>query len=213
MELRYLRRLPAHSSMLAVSALIYRTCGTYLLQQAKMLAVLEVLIGAIMVFYFYFLEHMEAGRVAIILAWSVVGVAGSFGVSWFGVVINNVANSRMSFASLRGKALPLSEIPMRSGMSIGVLLISVELVLMLSILKFVDRSWRGCVLWALPSGSRWGQACCGCAGGFSPRLRTWAATDEDRVSDQGGRRAQPGRDADCAGDNAGDSVGPTAGRF
>ena len=213
-ELRYLRRLPAHSSMLSVSALIYRTCRTYLLQQAKMLVVLEMLIGATMVLYFYFLQHMDALRVAIILAWSVVGVAGSFGVAWFGVVINNVANSRMSFASLRGHALPLSEIPMRSGMSIGVLLISVELVLMLSILKFVDPKLAGLCFVGFAIGESLGASVLRVCGGIFTKI---ADVGSDmmkivfRIKEDDARN--PGVIADCAGDNAGDSVGPTADGF
>ncbi len=142
-EWRYLKGLPAHKSMLDVSELIYSTCKTYLFQQAKLLLMLEILIGGTMIFYFGVLQHRPPGDVALILFWSLVGMGGSLAVAWFGILINNVANSRMAFASLRGKAVALSEIPTRSGMSIGVLLVSVELVIMLTILKFVPRELAG----------------------------------------------------------------------
>ncbi|MEI8313803.1 MAG: sodium/proton-translocating pyrophosphatase, partial [Verrucomicrobiota bacterium] len=137
LECAKLRKLPAHKSMLDISTLIYGTCKTYLLQQGRLLLLLEVFIGATMVYYFGFLKHNPASTVVLILAWSLVGIGGSFAVAWFGMLINNIANSRMAFAALRGRALPVSEIPTRSGMSIGVLLISTELMLMIAILVFV----------------------------------------------------------------------------
>jgi K(+)-stimulated pyrophosphate-energized sodium pump len=213
-ELANLRRLPAHPSMLAVSTLIYRTCRTYLLQQAKLLVLLEILIGATMVFYFGYLQQMPAGQVAIILAWSVVGVAGSFGVAWFGVAINNVANSRMAFASLRGRALPLSEIPMRSGMSIGVLLISVELVLMLTILHFVNPKLAGLCFVGFAIGESLGASVLRVCGGIFTKIADIGSDMMKivfHIKEDDARN--PGVIADCAGDNAGDSVGPTADGF
>src|SRR5688572_23415257 len=123
--------------MLDVSHLIYETCKTYMIQQGKMLMVFEVFIGACMVYYFAVLQHMEFSKVLLILVWSVLGIVGSYVVAWFGIRINNYANSRTAFASLRGKAWPLMDIPLRAGMSIGVLLISVELIMMMFILLFV----------------------------------------------------------------------------
>jgi K(+)-stimulated pyrophosphate-energized sodium pump len=213
-ELAHLRRLPAHRSMLEVSALIYRTCRTYLLQQAKLLLLLEILIGGTMVFYFGYLKQMAVWQVALILAWSLVGMAGSFGVAWFGVVINNVANSRMAFAALRGKALPLSEIPMRSGMSIGVLLISVELALMLTILHFVDPKLAGLCFVGFAIGESLGASVLRVCGGIFTKI---ADVGSDmmkivfHIKEDDARN--PGVIADCAGDNAGDSVGPTADGF
>ncbi len=213
-ELGHLRRLPAHPSMLAVSSLIYRTCQTYLLQQAKLLAILGVLIGATMVFYFGWLKHMDAGQVGLILLWAFIGVAGSFGVAWFGVAINNVANSRMAFAALRGKALPLSEIPMRSGMSIGVLLISVELVLMLTILHFVNPKLAGLCFVGFAIGESLGASVLRVCGGIFTKIADIGSDMMKivyHIKEDDARN--PGVIADCAGDNAGDSVGPTADGF
>ncbi|MGE0705509.1 MAG: sodium/proton-translocating pyrophosphatase, partial [Vicinamibacterales bacterium] len=131
---KQLRDLPVHPSMREVSELIYATCQTYLVTQGKFILLLEVFIGAIMVFYFGFLLHMEAFRVVVILLFSLIGIAGSYGVAWFGIRVNTFANSRAAFASLRGKPFPIYAIPLRAGMSIGMLLISVELLLMLGIL-------------------------------------------------------------------------------
>ena len=138
-----LRNLPVHASMLEVSELIYETCKTYLITQDKFILLLELFIGAIMVAYFGVLEHMEPMRVVIILLFSLIGIGGSYGVAWFGIRVNTFANSRAAFASLRGKPFPIYAIPLRSGMSIGMLLISVELVLMLFILLFIPGESAG----------------------------------------------------------------------
>jgi K(+)-stimulated pyrophosphate-energized sodium pump len=213
-ELRRLRNLPAHQSMLDVSSLIYSTCKTYLFQQAKLLLMLEVLIGGTMVFYFGYLQKMPASSVVLILFWSLVGMAGSLGVAWFGILINNVANSRMAFAALRGKAVPLSEIPTRSGMSIGVLLVSVELVLMISILKFVPTHLAGVCFIGFAIGESLGASVLRICGGIFTKI---ADVGSDmmkivlKIKEDDARN--PGVIADCAGDNAGDSVGPTADGF
>src|SRR5690242_8634419 len=125
-----LKSLPVHSAMREISELIYETCKTYLITQGKFILVLEVFIGIIIVLYFGFLVHFEASRVLIILLFSLVGIAGSYGVAWFGIRINTFANSRTAFASLRGLAYPVYAIPLKAGMSIGMLLISGELFLM-----------------------------------------------------------------------------------
>ena len=213
-ELRYLKSLPAHKSMLDVSSLIYSTCKTYLFTQAKLLLKLEILIGATMVFYFRVLENRPYGEVGLILFWSLVGLAGSLTVAWFGILINNVANSRMAFASLRGKAVPLSEIPTRSGMSIGVLLVSVELVIMLTILKFVPRELAGVSFIGFAIGESLGASVLRICGGIFTKI---ADVGSDmmkivfKIKEDDARN--PGVIADCAGDNAGDSVGPTADGF
>ena len=214
LEYRKLRKLPAHRSMLDISTLIYGTCKTYLLQQGKLLVVLEILIGATMVYYFGFLKGSAAPTVALILMWSVIGIAGSFAVAWFGMLINNVANSRMAFAALRGRALPVSEIPTRSGMSIGVLLISVELMLMISILIFVPPALAGACFIGFAIGESLGASVLRICGGIFTKI---ADIGSDlmkivfKIKEDDARN--PGVIADCAGDNAGDSVGPTADGF
>src|SRR6185312_15967765 len=138
-----LRNLPVHQSMRDVSELIYETCKTYLVTQGKFLAILEVFIAVIIVFYFGFLQHFEAVKVFIILLFSVVGILGSYGVAWFGIRINTFANSRTAFASLAGKPFPVYAIPIKAGMSIGMLLVSVELFIMLCILLYIPRDYAG----------------------------------------------------------------------
>src|SRR3989440_6398466 len=134
---RRLKNLPVHSSMREISELIYETCKTYLLTQGKFLMILEIFIGAAIIFYFGFLQHLELYRVVIILVFSIIGILGSYSVAWFGIRVNTFANSRTAFASLKGKPYPCYFIPLEAGMSIGMLLISVELFLMLCILLFV----------------------------------------------------------------------------
>src|SRR5438105_329195 len=129
----HLKNLPVHKSMLEISDLIYETCKTYLITQGKFILLLEVLIGSIMVIYFGVLRHFEAPKVVIILLFSLIGIAGSYGVAWFGIRINTFANSRTAFASLRGKPYPIYAIPLTPGMSIGMLLISTDLVMMLAL--------------------------------------------------------------------------------
>ncbi|MFH1067705.1 MAG: sodium/proton-translocating pyrophosphatase, partial [bacterium] len=213
-EYKKLKKLSAHQSMLDVSKLIYGTCRTYLLQQGKLLLLLEILIAGTMVFYFYYLKQMPIAHVALILLWSVLGIAGAFSVAWFGMLINNVANSRTAFAALRGKALPLSEIPTRSGMSIGVLLISVELLAMIVVLKFVDPSLAGVCFIGFAIGESLGASVLRICGGIFTKI---ADVGSDmmkivfKIKEDDARN--PGVIADCAGDNAGDSVGPTADGF
>jgi len=140
---KHLRNLPVHESMLEISELIYETCKTYLLTQGKFLLILEVFIGAIIVLYFGVISGMASFQVAIILAFSLVGIAGSYGVAWFGIRVNTFANSRTAFASLRGKPFPCYAIPLKAGMSIGMMLISVELLIMLCILLFIPGDYAG----------------------------------------------------------------------
>jgi len=213
-ECRSLRKLPAHKSMLDISTLIYGTCKTYLLQQGRLLLMLEVFIGATMVYYFGFLKHASASTVVLILAWSLIGIGGSFAVAWFGMLINNIANSRMAFAALRGRALPVSEIPTRSGMSIGVLLISTELMLMIAILVFVPPALAGSCFIGFAIGESLGASVLRICGGIFTKI---ADIGSDlmkivfKIKEDDARN--PGVIADCAGDNAGDSVGPTADGF
>ena len=213
-EYLHLKKLPAHKSMLDVSTLIYGTCRTYLLQQGKLLLMLEVLIGGTMVCYFYFLKQLAVPTVALILMWSLVGIAGSFIVAWFGMLINNIANSRMAFASLSGKALDVSEIPTRSGMSIGVMLISIELLVMLTVLKFVPSDQAGYCFIGFAIGESLGASVLRICGGIFTKI---ADIGSDLMKIVFGIKEDdarnPGVIADCAGDNAGDSVGPTADGF
>jgi K(+)-stimulated pyrophosphate-energized sodium pump len=211
---RQLKALPVHSSMREISELIYETCKTYLLQQGKFLAILELFIGIIIVFYFGVLQHFEPFRVAIILAFSVLGIAGSYGVAWFGIRINTFANSRTAFASLRGKPFPVFAIPLKAGISIGMLLISVELFMMLSILLFVPGDYAGQCFIGFAIGESLGAAALRIAGGIFTKI---ADIGSDlmkivfNIKEDDARN--PGVIADCTGDNAGDSVGPTADGF
>jgi len=213
-EYLHLKKLPAHKSMLDVSTLIYGTCKTYMMQQGKLLLLLEILIGGTMIYYFGFLKGLAAPKVALILAWSLVGIGGSFVVAWFGMMINNIANSRMAFAALRGQPLAVSEIPTRSGMSIGVLLISVELMVMLSVLKFVPPALAGYCFIGFAIGESLGASVLRICGGIFTKI---ADIGSDMMKIVFGIKEDdarnPGVIADCAGDNAGDSVGPTADGF
>jgi len=209
-----LKNLPVHRSMKEISELIYETCKTYLVTQGKFILLLEVFIGAIMVVYFGVLRHFDALRVAIILVASLVGIAGSYGVAWFGIRINTFANSRTAFASLKGKPFPTYSIPLRAGMSIGMLLISTELVIMLCILLFVPASYAGPVFIGFAIGESLGAAALRIAGGIFTKI---ADIGSDlmkivfNIKEDDARN--PGVIADCVGDNAGDSVGPTADGF
>ena len=208
------KRLPSHSSMLDVSSLIYETCKTYLIQQGKLLLLLELFIGGAIFYYFFGLRHMELSTVFLILAWSVVGILGSFGVAWFGMRLNTYANSRTAFASLRGKPYPVMEIPLRAGMSIGVLLICVELVMMIFILLFVPRESAGACFIGFAIGESLGASALRICGGIFTKI---ADISSDlmkiifNIKEDDARN--PGVIADCVGDNAGDSVGPTADGF
>jgi K(+)-stimulated pyrophosphate-energized sodium pump len=209
-----LRNLPVHRSMRDVSELIYATCKTYLFTQGKFILLLELFIGSVMVIYFGWLREMSADRVAMIVAFSLVGIAGSYGVAWFGIRINTYANSRAAFASLAGKPFPVYAIPLQAGISIGTLLISVELVIMLSILLFVPREFAGPCFIGFAIGESLGAAALRIAGGIFTKIADIGADlmkivfniDEDDARN-------PGVIADCTGDNAGDSVGPTADGF
>jgi K(+)-stimulated pyrophosphate-energized sodium pump len=212
--LRQVKNLPVHRSMLEISELIYETCKTYLVTQGKFLLILEIFIGVIIAFYFGVLQHMSAARVATILAFSLVGIAGSYGVAWFGIRINTYANSRTAFASLRGMPYPVNAIPLRAGMSIGMLLISVELLIMLCILLFIPGEYAGPCFIGFAIGESLGAAALRIAGGIFTKI---ADIGSDlmkivfKIKEDDARN--PGVIADCTGDNAGDSVGPSADGF
>ncbi len=208
------RRIPAHHSMTDVSNIIWETCKTYLLQQGRLLLVLEAFIAACIIYYFGVLQAQGPGKVALILMWSVVGILGSYAVAWFGIRMNTYANSRTAFASLRGKPLAVCEIPLQAGMSIGVLLICVELIMMLVILLFVPREAAGASFLGFAIGESLGASALRIAGGIFTKI---ADIGSDlmkvvfRIKEDDPRN--PGVIADCTGDNAGDSVGPTADGF
>jgi K(+)-stimulated pyrophosphate-energized sodium pump len=209
-----LKKLPVHRAMREISELIYETCKTYLITQGKFILILEVFIGAIIVLYFGVLLAMEPLRVAIILFFSLVGIAGSYGVAWFGIRVNTFANSRTAFASLEGKPFPLYAIPLRAGMSIGMMLISVELLIMLCILLFIPGEYAGPCFIGFAIGESLGAAALRIAGGIFTKI---ADIGSDlmkivfKIKEDDARN--PGVIADCTGDNAGDSVGPSADGF
>ena len=211
---RQMKNLPVHRSMREISELIYETCKTYLITQGKFILLLEVFIGVIMIVYFGVLRHFEATKVAVILLFSLLGIAGSYGVAWFGIRINTFANSRTAFASLRGKPYPIYAIPLKAGMSIGMLLISVELVMMLSILLFLPRDYAGACFIGFAIGESLGASALRIAGGIFTKI---ADIGSDlmkivfNIKEDDARN--PGVIADCTGDNAGDSVGPSADGF
>ncbi|MBI4589566.1 MAG: sodium/proton-translocating pyrophosphatase, partial [Candidatus Rokubacteria bacterium] len=165
-----LRRLPVHAAMREISELIYETCKTYLITQGKFLLVLEAFIGVIIVLYFGVLLRFEAVKVAIILAFSLIGIGGSYGVAWFGIRINTFANSRTAFARHEGTPFPLHAIPIKAGMSIGMLLISVELFLMLCILLFIPGDYAGPCFIGFAIGESLGAAALRIAGGFFTKI-------------------------------------------
>ena len=209
-----IKKLPAHKSMLDVSNLIYSTCKTYMKQQAKLLVVLEIFIAACIFYYFYGLQETPLPKVFTILGWSILGILGSFCVAWFGMRINTYANSRTAFDSLKGKAYSVMSLPLRSGMSIGVMLICVELVMMIAILLFVPRDSAGACFIGFAIGESLGASALRICGGIFTKIADIGADlmkiifkiDEDDARN-------PGVIADCTGDNAGDSVGPTADGF
>jgi len=209
-----LKNMAVHRSMLEVSELIYETCKTYLVTQGKFLILLECFIGVIIVFYFGFLQSRPAVQVGIILLFSVIGIGGSYSVAAFGMRVNTFANSRAAFASLRGKAFPCYDIPLQAGMSIGMLLISVELIMMLIILLFIPGDLAGPCFIGFAIGESLGAAALRVAGGIFTKIADIGADlmkivfkiKEDDVRN-------PGVIADCTGDNAGDSVGPSADGF
>ena len=212
--MKRLKDMPVHHSMLEVSELIFETCKTYLLQQGKFILILEAFIAIIIVVYFGLLVGMEFGRVGIILIFSLIGIAGSYGVAWFGIRVNTYANSRAAFASLRGKAFPVYDIPLKAGMSIGMMLISVELLIMLAILLFIPGDLAGACFIGFAIGESLGAAALRIAGGIFTKI---ADIGSDlmkivfNIKEDDARN--PGVIADCTGDNAGDSVGPSADGF
>src|SRR4051812_39282956 len=209
-----LKKLPVHKSMLEVSELIYETCKTYLITQGKFILILEAFIGVIMVIYFGWLRHFEAAQVIAILVFSLLGIAGSYGVAWFGIRVNTFANSRTAFASLRGKPFPTYAIPLKAGMSIGTMLISIELLMMLCILLFVPSTYAGPCFIGFAIGESLGASALRIAGGIFTKI---ADIGSDlmkivfNIKEDDARN--PGVIADCTGDNAGDSVGPSADGF
>ena len=209
-----LKNMPVHRSMREISELIYETCKTYLVTQGKFLLLLEIFIAAVIVLYFGVLLKMEAVRVAIIIAFSLVGIAGSYGVAWFGIRVNTFANSRTAFASLRGKPYPIYHTPLEAGMSIGMMLISVELLMMLFILLFIPGDYAGPCFIGFAIGESLGAAALRIAGGIFTKI---ADIGSDlmkivfKIKEDDARN--PGVIADCTGDNAGDSVGPSADGF
>ena len=209
-----LKNLPVHRAMGEISQLIWETCKTYLITQGKFLLLLWIFIAAIILVYFKVLLGYPVLRVGIILFFSLVGIAGSYSVAWFGIRVNTFANSRTAFASLRGKAYPIYQIPIRSGMSIGMMLISVELLMMLIILLFIPGDYAGPCFIGFAIGESLGAAALRIAGGIFTKI---ADIGSDlmkivfKIKEDDARN--PGVIADCAGDNAGDSVGPTADGF
>jgi K(+)-stimulated pyrophosphate-energized sodium pump len=209
-----LKKLPVHKSMLEVSELIYETCKTYLITQGKFILILEAFIGSIMVIYFGWLRHFEPAKVAIIVIFSLLGIAGSYGVAWFGIRVNTFANSRTAFASLAGKPYPTYAIPLKAGMSIGTMLISIELFMMLCILLFIPVSYAGPCFIGFAIGESLGASALRIAGGIFTKI---ADIGSDlmkivfNIKEDDARN--PGVIADCTGDNAGDSVGPSADGF
>src|SRR6202790_5301023 len=209
-----LKNLPVHRSMREISELIYETCKTCLITQGKFLMLLWAFIATIIVLYFGVLRHFEVPRVVIILVFSLVGIAGSYGVAWFGIRVNTFANSRTAFASLPGKPYPVYQIPLEAGMSIGMMLISVELLIMLFILLFVPGDYAGPCFIGFAIGESLGAAALRIAGGIFTKI---ADIGSDlmkivfKIKEDDARN--PGVIADCTGDNAGDSVGPSADGF
>ena len=209
-----LRQLPVHPSMREVSELIYDTCKAYLVKQGRFLMILWIFIASIIVIYYGVLVGLPWGRVAVVIAFSLVGMAGSYSVAWFGIRVNTFANSRTAFASLAGKPLPVHQIPLKSGMSIGMVLISIELLIMLIILLFLPSDLAGACFIGFAIGESLGAAALRIAGGIFTKI---ADIGSDlmkiafKIKEDDARN--PGVIADCVGDNAGDSVGPSADGF
>jgi K(+)-stimulated pyrophosphate-energized sodium pump len=213
-----LKNLPVHRSMLEISEMIYETCKTYLVTQGKFILLLWAFIAVIIALYFGYLAPVPGKSVAvtlpIILLFSLVGIAGSYGVAWFGIRVNTFANSRTAFAGLRGKPYPVYAIPLKAGMSIGMLLISVELLIMLFILLFIPRDYAGPCFIGFAIGESLGAAALRIAGGIFTKIADIGADLMKivfKIKEDDARN--PGVIADCTGDNAGDSVGPSADGF
>jgi K(+)-stimulated pyrophosphate-energized sodium pump len=221
-----LKNMPVHASMREISELIYETCKTYMITQGKFLLLLELFIGAIMIYYFGWLAkvpdapgsdhyvNMAPTKVAVIIAFSLLGIAGSYAVAWFGIRVNTFANSRTAFAALAGKPYPCYAIPLKAGMSIGTVLISVELLIMLAIILFLPADYAGPCFIGFAIGESLGASALRIAGGIFTKI---ADIGSDlmkivfNIKEDDARN--PGVIADCTGDNAGDSVGPTADGF
>jgi K(+)-stimulated pyrophosphate-energized sodium pump len=209
-----LKNLPVHRSMRDVSELIYETCKTYLITQGKFILILELFIAVVIVLYFGVLLKFDFVRVVIILLFSLVGIGGSYGVAWFGIRVNTFANSRTAFAGLRGKPYSIYHTPLQAGMSIGMMLISVELLMMLFILLFIPGDYAGPCFIGFAIGESLGAAALRIAGGIFTKI---ADIGSDlmkivfKIKEDDARN--PGVIADCTGDNAGDSVGPSADGF
>lgn len=209
-----IKKFPVHRAMKNVANTIYETCKTYLLQQGKFLLILFVIIGAVICFYFGGLNSMPVSRILLILLWTILGIGGSYAVAWFGIRINTWANCRTSFASLQGKPWPVVKLPLQSGMSVGLLLITIELILMLVILLFVPKDSAGACLIGFAIGESLGASALRIAGGIFTKIAD-IGSDLMKVIFKIGEDdpRNPGVIADCTGDNAGDSVGPTADGF
>ena len=209
-----IKSVKAHKAMIEIGNTIFETCKTYLVQQGKFLIVLEILIAICIAFYFGFLQEMSVKNVLIILAASVVGILGSYGVAWFGIRMNTLANARTSFTALKNKPLDILNIPLKAGMSIGVLLVSVELIVMLTILLFIPGHLAGACFIGFAIGESLGASALRVAGGIFTKI---ADIGSDLMKIQFGIKEDdprnPGVIADCTGDNAGDSIGPTADGF
>src|SRR5574344_60480 len=213
-EFLKIKKLDVHKAMDDVGNTIFETCKTYLIQQGKFLLVLEVLIGLCIAFYFGYLQHMGICGVLTILGWSVIGILGSYSVAWFGIRMNTLANSRTAFASLKGKPLDILNIPLKAGMSIGVLLVSVELIMMLLILLFIPGEIGGSCFIGFAICESLGASALRVAGGIFTKIADIVSDlmkIQFRIKEDDPRN--PGVIADCTGDNAGDSVGPTADGF
>ena len=213
-EFLKIKKIQVHPIMESVGNTIFETCKTYLVQQGKFLIILEVIIGICIAYYFGVLENMGAKGVGLILLWSVIGILGSYFVAWFGIRMNTLANARTSFNALRSKPLNCLNIPLRAGMSIGVLLVSIELILMLVILLFVPGKLAGACFIGFAIGESLGASALRVAGGIFTKI---ADIGSDLMKIQFGIKEDdprnPGVIADCTGDNAGDSIGPSADGF
>ncbi len=209
-----IKKFPVHTSMRNVANTIYTTCKTYLLQQGKFLLILFAIIGAIIIFYFGVLSGKSVPQVLLILLWTILGICGSYAVAWFGIRINTYANCRTSFASLRGKPWEVVSLPLQSGMSVGLLLITIELIMMLIILLFIPAESAGACLIGFAIGESLGASALRIAGGIFTKIAD-IGSDLMKVIFKIGEDdpRNPGVIADCTGDNAGDSVGPTADGF
>ena len=211
---REVKKVDVHEAMASVGNTIFETCKTYLVQQGKFLIALEVIIGLCIAFYFWHLQGMALKSVLIILGWSVLGILGSYMVAWFGIRMNTLANSRTAFTALKGNPLNILNIPLKAGMSIGVLLVSIELIMMLVILIFVPGNLAGACFIGFAIGESLGASALRVAGGIFTKI---ADIGSDLMKIQFGIKEDdprnPGVIADCTGDNAGDSIGPTADGF